>query len=153
MEISVPGVGTYTLTTIVLDLNGTLSVRGKLVPGVAVRLKKLQSRGFRIVLFSGDTRGTAATYAERLGIELVVTASATDKARELKKYGAKTTVAIGNGQIDVPLLRSARLSIVTLQAEGVHTQALLAADIVVTSIVDAFDILLDTPTLISTLRR
>ena len=153
MNITIPGVGEYMLTTIVLDLNGTLSVRGKLVPGVAVRLKKLQKNGFRIVLFSGDTRGTAASIARRLGIESVITASATDKARELKKCGPKNTVAIGNGQIDGLMLRAARIGIVTLQTEGVHIQTLLAADIVTTSIIDALDMLLDHQTLISTLRR
>ncbi len=152
MKITIPGIGIYELYTIALDLNGTLSVCGKLIPGVAVRLKKLQKLGFRIMLFSGDTRGTAAEIARRLGIELVVTARAADKVRELKRCGAKTAVAIGNGQIDVPMLRAARLSMVTLQVEGVHTQALLAADIVVTSIIDALDILLDPQTLISTLR-
>ena len=152
MNVTIPGVGIYELRTIVLDLNGTLSVRGKLLPGVAIRITKLLKAGFRIMLFSGDTRGTAAQIARKLGIELVVTASADDKAREFKKCCAKTAVAIGNGQIDVRMLRAARLSIVTLQAEGVHTQALLAADIVVTSINDALDILLDPRTLISTLR-
>jgi soluble P-type ATPase len=42
-----------------------------------------------------------------------------------------TPATIGNGKIDEKLFKAVRLSIATLQAEGVHIHTLLAADIVV----------------------
>lgn len=49
-------------------------------------------------------------------------------------------------------MHAAKLSIVTLQAEGVHTKTLLASDIVVPTITDALDLLIDSKRLIATLR-
>ena len=152
MHITVPGAGAYDLATIVLDLNGTLCIRGKLVAGVAPRIKKLQKSGFRVVLFSGDTRGTAADIAKKLGIELVKTASADEKLAELCRLDASTCVAIGNGAIDELMLKAARLGIVTLQAEGAHVKTLAAADVVVPTINDALDMVLDPAIFIATLR-
>lgn len=153
MTISVPGVGVYELETVVLDLNGTLTVRGKLVAGVASRVNKLRKAGFRVVLFSGDTRGTAGAIAKKLKVELVTTATADEKLAELCRLDASTCVAIGNGAIDELMLKAARLGIVTLQAEGIHAKALAAADVIVPSVNDALDMLIDTATLVATLRR
>ena len=69
------------------------------------------------------------------------------------KLGADTCVSIGNGLIDLEITKLAKLSIVTLQSEGVHTQTLLASDIVVPTICDALDLFIDTNRLVATLRK
>jgi len=81
MIYQVVGVGEVELTTLVLDLNGTLAVKGKVVEGVNKRLKKLRNLGFRIILFSGDQRGNARVLANQLNIEFQSAKNADEKER------------------------------------------------------------------------
>jgi len=117
------------------------------------RLQKLKELGFSIVFFSGDTRGNAREIAEELGIKFVKASTGEDKKKETEKLDPEHCVAIGNGLIDLEMMKIVRLGIVTLQAEGVHIQTLLAADIVVPSINDALDLFIDSNRLIATLRK
>ena len=112
----------------------------------------LNDAGIRQVLFSGDTRGNAQTIATDLGIEFRFAASAAEKARLAREYEPETCAAIGNGRIDKELFEVVKLSIITLQSEGVHTMTLSAADIVVPSVIDALNLFLDKNILIATLR-
>jgi soluble P-type ATPase len=152
MLYEIPKIGSLELKTVILDLNGTLSVRGSIVPGVPKRLATLRELGFRLVLLTGDTRGTASKTSSFLGVDLIRTESGTEKAAEAAALGPETAVSIGNGLIDLELMRTVRLRIVTLQAEGAHVQTLLNSDIVVPSINDALDMLIHPETLIATLR-
>ena len=152
MELTIPGIGNITLKTLVLDLNGSLSVKGKIVPGVKKRLAILKQRGMRIVFLSADTRNNAANISKKLNIEFIKTTNAQEKLKTIKMLGPSTCVAIGNGLIDYDQINEARIGIVTLQAEGAHTKTLMAADIVVTSINDALDLIIEPINLISTLR-
>jgi P-type E1-E2 ATPase len=152
MRISIPNAAELVLETLILDLNGTLTIRGKLVEGVESRIQKLKALGLRVVLLSGDTRGTAASIADNLEIELVIAGTGEEKRSVAETLGASTAVALGNGLIDVPLFHAVRLSIAILQIEGLHTACLQAADIVCTNIIDALDLLLDPQALASTLR-
>jgi soluble P-type ATPase len=67
--------------------------------------------------------------------------------------GAGQVVAIGNGANDVDMLRTSALGIAVLGPEGLATPALLAADVVVASIDDGLDLLLQPKRLIASLRR
>ena len=153
MVYDIPGSGSLDLKTIILDLNGTISVRGQLVEGVAERLGKLRSLGYKIVLFTGNTRGDADKIANFLNIEWAQARTAEDKKNEALKLGPEACVSIGNGLIDLELMKAVALRIVTLQSEGVHVQTLLASDVVVPTILDALDMLIDPDTLVATLRR
>nr|MBN1229125.1 ATPase P [Anaerolineae bacterium] len=62
-------------------------------------------------------------------------------------------VVIGNGGNDAGMLRVAAISIAVLDREGLNTESLQAADIVVTSALDALDLLLKPKRLVATLRR
>lgn len=152
MIYQIPGQGELELNTIILDLNGTLSVGGAIVEGVGPRLARLRDVGFRTVLFTGNTRNDADEICRSLGIEWELAADGAEKAALAQKYNPQTCVSIGNGLIDVALTELVALGIVTLQAEGVHTRTLMVADIVVPTIVDALDLLLDPNKLIATLR-
>lgn len=152
MLYQIPNAKSLEIKTVVLDLNGTLSVRGSIVPGVPERLARLRTMGFRVVLLTGDTRGNAAEIASFLGIELIKTESGKDKAAAAALLGPETTASIGNGLIDLELMRTVRLRIVTLQAEGVHVQTLMNSDVVVPSIVDALEMLIRPEILIATIR-
>ncbi len=153
MIYDIPGSGPLELKTIILDLNGTISVRGQLVEGVAERLAKLKELGYKTVLFTDNTRGDADKIADFLGIGWTQARTAEDKKNEALKLGPETCVSIGNGLIDLELMKAVALRIVTLQSEGVHVQTLLASDVVVPTIPDALDMLIDSDTLVATLRR
>lgn len=153
MNYNIPQVGELKLNTIILDLNGTLTVGGKLVKGASERLQKLKILGFKVIFFSGDTRGNASQIAKELGIEFIKASTGEDKRKETEKLNPENCVSIGNGLIDLEMIKIVKLSIVTLQSEGVHIQTLLASDIVVPSIIDGLDLLLDGERLIATLRK
>jgi soluble P-type ATPase len=154
MMYRIPNGSPLELDTLILDLNGTISVRGKIVKGVKERLGRLAKMGYRIILFTGDTRGDAAALAESLGIEWRKADDGVAKLSAKHALGSECKcVVIGNGLIDLPLMKSSKLGIVTLQAEGVHMKTLAAADIMVPSIVDALEMLLEPSILAATLRR
>ena len=142
--IVVPGWDSLNLENLVLDLNGTITESGDFIPGVVEYLEALKTQGFRIYVLSGDTRGVLQqSFQLSPGIEAVVTSTAEEKRRFVESVGAETTVCVGNGNIDVEMFKVAKLSICTIQAEGATTKAMLHADIVVTHIKNALEILLD----------
>ena len=153
MIYEIPGHDKLEINTIILDLNGTLSVTGVVPKGVKERLEKLKSLGLRLVLFTGNTRGDADALCKELGIEWRQAKDAQAKQSLAEEYGATTCASIGNGLIDLELMKVVALRIVTLQAEGVHVQTLLSSDIVVPTINDALDLFIDTQRLIATLRK
>ncbi|MDB5183117.1 MAG: haloacid dehalogenase [Candidatus Saccharibacteria bacterium] len=153
MNYFVPGHEDFYIETIILDLNGTLSIAGKLVDGVHERLNGLKARGFNIVFFTGNTRNDADALANELGIEWKLAKTAEEKRNLAQDMNPETCVSIGNGLIDIELMKIVKLSIVTMQAEGVHVQTLLNSDIIVPTILDALDLFLDEQRLIATLRR
>jgi len=153
MIYNIPGQGELELKTIILDLNGTISVAGNVVEGVKERIGQLKTAGFSLVLFTGNTRNDADQLSDDLGIEWKLAKSDEDKRDLALGLEPDRCVSIGNGLIDLELMKVVKLSIVTLQAEGVHVQTLLNSDVVVSSINDALDLLIDPQRLIATLRR
>jgi soluble P-type ATPase len=136
-----------------LDLNGTLSVGGEISEGVKGRLDKLKSMGINLLLFTGNTRNNADDLAKNLGIKWMLAKSALDKKSLAMDLEPDTCASIGNGLIDVELMKTVKLRIVTLQAEGVHIQTMINSDIVVPTINDALDLFIDDQRLIATLRK
>lgn len=153
MIYEIPGHDTYEINTLILDLNGTLSVGGEILSGVKPRLERLKELGLKAVLFTGNTRNDADAIAGGLQIDWQLARTAENKQDLALVLDPDTCAAIGNGLIDLELMKVVKLGIVTLQAEGVHTQTLLAADIVVPTINDALDLFIDQQRLIATLRR
>ena len=152
MKYIVPEAGEIEINTIVLDLNGTLQVKGKIPEGVRERIIKLKEKGFELILFSGDVRGNAGKIADELGVELRKCTSGKEKESEFLTFNTETTAAIGNARIDIGKFKHAKLSIGTLQAEGIHVEILKYIDVLVPSINDALDFFLDESTFCGTMR-
>lgn len=152
MEILIPNNGNLNIENILLDLNGTLAVGGNLIEGVKERVGELRDI-YKLILLSGNTRGGADQLASELGIQFIETKTGAEKQQVAKDLDPITCAAIGNGLIDLELIETAHLGIVTMQGEGVHIKTLLAADIVVPSVNDALDLFIDRNRLIATLRR
>ena len=151
--VSIPGWGSLHLKNVVLDLNGTITHSGELIPGVLDSLEALMTEGFHVFVLSGDTRGILnGTFSSTSGIRAVITKTALEKRSFVESLGAEQTVCVGNGNIDIEMFKVAGLSICTIQAEGASTKAIHEADIIVTHIEHALQILLDPEKLIATLR-
>lgn len=153
MKHIIPGQGEIELKTIILDLNGTLSVGGVVPEGVKERLDQLKEIGYKVLFFTGNTRNDADDLAADLGIEWKLAKTAEDKRNLALELEPETCASIGNGLIDSELMKVVKLGIVTLQAEGVHIQTLLNSDIVVPTINDALDLFIDPQRLIATMRK
>jgi len=71
----------------------------------------------------------------------------------VSKIGAENCVCIGNGSNDTLMFEECNLSIAVIGDEGLSTQALKNADIVVKDINDALDMLFNIKRIVATLRR
>ena len=155
MEIRIPGRNYLDIQNLVLDMNGTIAVDGELAADVAERLQRLQT-DLRLVMITADTHGGASRIQGGLGLETIVLQAGEEPERKLdllRQLGMDRSVAIGNGANDVLMLKEAAIGICVVGPEGACTAALLVADVVVTDIRDALDLLLVPRRLMATLRR
>lgn len=85
---------------------------------------------------------------------VVLGAGAHDRAKVayVRGLGAARTVCIGNGRNDRLMLRSCALGIAVILAEGASALSLQEADVVVTRVQDALELLLEPRRLLATLR-
>lgn len=153
IQIDIPGRGAVTLNHAVFDVNGTLALDGRLLPGVAERFTVLQAH-LRLHMLTADTHGRQASIDGTLGVPAtIITGGTAEKAAYVRQLGCAEVVAIGNGANDAAMLEAAALGIAVLGAEGLAIPAMQAADLVVASITDALDLLLNPRRLVATLRR
>ncbi len=136
---------------VVLDFNGTLAVDGKIIRGVATRLRRL-AKLVHVTVMTADTYGNAARAMSGLPVEVQVIRRGAEKRRAVESLASKNVAVIGNGINDIPMFRAAKLSIAVVGDEGAASELLRASTIIVTDINDALDLLLMPNRLIATLR-
>jgi P-type E1-E2 ATPase len=78
---------------------------------------------------------------------------ADSKAEYVEKLGAGSVVAIGQGNNDAGMLRTAAIGIAVLSVEGLSTKTLMAAEILVPDIHNALNLLENPVRLVATLRQ
>lgn len=153
LTIKIPGRGELTLEHLILDYNGTIAEDGEIIDGIAWRLEKLREY-LKIYVITADTHGTAAQKCRDLPLEVrtfPTTAVGRIKAEETRKLTGGV-VSIGNGFNDIQMSDAADLSVCVIGREGCCGGLLGHCDVVVTSILDALDLLLKTDRLRATLR-
>lgn len=151
LRVYIPGRGELRLEHVVLDLNGTLSDRGALIPDVGWRLQRAGA-DMRLHLLTADTYRTANAIAAELGATLRLVGGGEDKREYVEQLGAERCVAIGNGANDIAMLKAAGIGIAVLGSEGTSFAAMAAADVVCRSAQEAIDLLLSPLALTATLR-
>ena len=154
IEIDIPGFGSLRLERLILDYNGTIAVDGQPVQGVKERLIAL-ARHVEIHVLTADTFGGVEKKLSAIPCKIhVLPIEAQDKGKMeyVDRLGAGGTVCIGNGRNDVMMLKKAALGIAVVQDEGVAASAVLSADVVVTDILFALDLISNQMRLIATLR-
>src|SRR5207244_11404347 len=137
-----PLAGLLNLEHVVLDVDGTLPIDGRFLPGVKRRLDRL-TRTLHIHAVTADTFGKARASLAGLDCRLEILAGGAEeraKAAYVRRLGADRVACIGNGRNDRLMLRTARLGLAVIQAEGAAAQTLAAADLVLPSIIDALDL-------------
>jgi soluble P-type ATPase len=154
LEIEIVGHRPLRLAYLILDYNGTIAVDGKIIADVKQRLEVL-SKSLEIHVLTADTFGGVCSELSGFACQLSVIGSGNQvqaKLDYIRQLGCEGAVCIGNGRNDFLMLKEAALGIAVIQAEGACTEAILAADVVTNSVLDALDLLLRPLRLIATLR-
>ncbi len=155
IEFDVPGLSSFHIVSLVLDVNGTLAVDGRIIEGVKEHLHQLATK-LHIVMLTANTHGKQDEIDHLLdlsSVRLSPTKEAEQKATFVERLGPQTVVAIGNGANDRLMLEKAALGIAVLGPEGTATSCLMSADIVCRDILDALDLLIKPKRIIATLRK
>jgi len=142
--LDIPGFGLVKLEHLVSDFTGTLSVDGRLLPGVKDRLNRI-AEFLKIHILTADTFGKARGALGGIKCEIRILEG---KRHDIQKksyvhmLGEEKVIALGNGKNDRSMLRAARIGVAVCLHEGCATEAITSADILVMSSVDALDLLL-----------
>jgi soluble P-type ATPase len=154
LNIAIPGFKDLRLKYLILDYNGTIAGRGKLIPGVKEKLEAL-AQNLEIHILTADTFGTVKDQVAQLPARLSVIPpgdQAQAKREYVRRLGNEHAVTMGNGRNDRLMLQAAALGIAVLEVEGGAMEALTAADVVAPGILAALDLLLVPDSLKATLR-
>ena len=154
ISVRIPGFADLCLEHLVLDYNGTIAVDGAVLAGVHLLLAAL-ARDLTVHVVTADTFGRAAEQLAGMRLRLTILPEgdqAEGKLRFIQQLSADRVVAIGNGRNDRRMVAAAALGIAVIQREGGAPATLAAADIVVTSILDALELLRQPKRLTASLR-
>ena len=154
-EINIPNYKKLAIKNIVLDYNGTIAKDGILKDELKTLLPLL-SKAYTLHVITADTFGSVHKQVEAFEVRVNVLSTdnhTLEKATYIETLGANTCIAIGNGNNDVSMLKSAELGIALIGDEGCATQTLLGSDIVCKSIKEALELCINTKRLIATLRK
>lgn len=155
LELNIPGRGVVRLTKIIFDLNGTLTVDGKMCEKTLFLLKKA-AEVLEVFILTADTLGSAMQIGRESNINVRIVSGENTSAAKIdfiELSGPAQTMAVGNGANDAGMLEKAAISIAVLGPEGCAVEALRAAELVVKNVDDALNMVLKPRRLIASLRR
>ena len=153
--MQIPGYKELEISDIVCDYNGTIAKDGILLPEAAEVIKTLVGR-YRVHIITADTFGSVAAQIDGLGVELKILASSdhtAEKREYVEEIGAHRCAAIGNGNNDLQMIRTAAVSVAVVADEGCSVQTLTSADIVCRNGAEALALFAIPKRLIATLRK
>ncbi len=152
--VDIPGRKTYCLSKLVMDLNGTLTLDGKLRKKTASLLRQV-TEILPVYILTADTLGVAARATRELDVLLHVFSGSdvyTAKRDFIEQLGPEEVIAVGNGSNDAGMLEKAAIGIAVLGPEGCSVQSLRYADLQVKNVDDALMMILKPKRLVATLR-
>ena len=154
LKVDIPGFGNVRLKHLVSDYTGTLSQRGRLLPGVRELLNRVATI-IDVHVLTADTFGMARSELFGVSCQVHILAGGNEdlqKEEYVRTLGVQNVVALGNGNNDRKMLKAARVGIAVCLQEGCSMKAASTADILVTSATDALELLLQEKSLKATLR-
>lgn len=158
ISCAIPGRDTLEIKHLVCDLNGTLTLEGAMLPGVAAAFEQLKD-SLEIHIVSADTFGKLAELRTVLGESvahyhlLQPGSEAEQKLEYVEALGASAVAAVGQGTNDRLMLKGAVLGICVISPEGSATETMLSADILAPDILHALELFLYPARLKATLRQ
>ena len=155
IELSIPGREPLCLQHLVADVNGTIALDGSLIDGLSKRMASIRDR-LNVHLLTANTHGGQDVIDQQLGLaatRLTPGDEQTQKQAYVESLGAGSVVAMGQGGNDALMLEAAALGICVMSPEGAAVESLMASDIVVPSILAAFDLLEKPLRIVATLRQ
>jgi len=153
--IEIPHFKTLDISHLVCDYNGTIAKDGVVLPEIKTLFKEL-SRDYTLHVITADTFGSVISQLEGYGAQIKILSSTdhtAEKADYIRALGEERCIAVGNGNNDTQMLKTAAIGIALLGDEGCSKDALLNADIICKSIGEALALALEPKRLIATLRR
>lgn len=154
IKTEIPGRFTYTIENAVFDYNGTIASNGRIPQAVREKINELSSL-VDVYVLTADTYGSAAKECSGLNLKLLTfpNGEAADfKAKIVSDLGNDNSICFGNGYNDIKMFEKALLKVAVLGDEGICSQLFLKSDIIVKSIQDGINLLLNTKSLIADLR-
>ena len=153
ITVSIPGWGDLSLEYLLVDFNGTVAFDGALLEDVIEPLRTLSSH-VKVIIVTADTYGTVEKLMAdgKVSVEIAKVETGQDKAGLVRELGPERVAAIGNGANDALMLREAALGIGVIAQEGCAAALLKEADVVVSDIVDALELIQYPKRLVATLR-
>jgi soluble P-type ATPase len=144
LRMEIRGRGAYTIEFLVFDMNGTISIDGRISGRFREKINLLAKR-LKVYILTADTRGDAQERLGRTAAELVRIdggEEALQKERFVREIGSEKTIAVGNGYNDHLMVKEAALGIAVIGREGAAKETICNADVVVNEIADALDLIL-----------
>jgi soluble P-type ATPase len=157
IAIDIPGFGRRVIRTVVSDYTGTLSRRGKLVPGVRSRLRRLLKM-VDLEIVTADSYGTARQQLKGIAAPHMLKRKRHDieKRDFARRFALREVAAFGNGNNDRLLLQAVRagggIAVAVDNGEGCAVDALSRANIFIVGAANALDLLLNPTACKATLR-
>jgi P-type E1-E2 ATPase len=151
VDISIPGRGRVAFRHVIFDMNGTLTLDGVLLPSIWPLFQTVREH-YHCLVLTADTFGTAETVRRELGCEVRTVRRGEDK-KDVVQTLVGGVAAVGNGRNDMLMFEAADLAIAVLGPEGLSSEALARADLIVPSIDAALGLLLSEQRLSATLRH
>ncbi len=154
IELEIPGFGHIEIEHLVSDFTGTLSEDGKLCKGIKERLTRL-SEDIIVHILTADTFGKAREELSEINCKIYILEGSNhdvQKENYIKSLVPEHVFAVGNGNNDRNMLKIAKVGAAVCLKEGCAVDAVKSADIIVTSAIDALDLLLNPKRLKATLR-
>ena len=124
-ELDIPGFGLTKLEHLVSDFTGTLSVDGRLLPGVKKRLNEI-SKMLTIHVLTADTFGKARAELEGINCEvLILKGKSHDVQKEefIRRLDAEKIIALGNGNNGLKMLKAAKIGVAVCLEDGCSKDA------------------------------
>lgn len=155
IELNIPGRGTIQIKHMVCDVNGTLALDGQLFDGIARVLTALQDR-VSVHLLTANTHGRQDVIDQQLNLiatRLKTGNEAQQKAKYVESLGSQHVLAIGQGANDAAMLKNAAIGIGILSTEGISTETMTVADMIMPNIYSALELLEKPLRIVATLRK
>ncbi len=154
LKIEVPEFGTLHLEYAVFDYNGTLAKDGYAEQNVLYQLQKL-SNILKVYILTADTFGKVEQELANFTFNIHILTAGNERNQKkefVENLNPELVVSFGNGSNDSAMLKVSVLGIGVIGGEGMSSNVMTNADIIVRNIQEGIDLLFNPVRIKATLR-